>query len=52
MTRVIGGGYFVRVLGTNIVVLRQRFAGGVIEPAEGTGKVGTTGKDFGKGEIG
>ena len=49
MTRVVGGGYFVRLLGTNVVVLRQGFASGGTEPAECTGKVGKTGEDFGKG---
>ena len=52
MTRVIRGSYLIQVLGTNVVVLRQRFAGGGTEPAEGTGKVGTTGEDFGKGGSG
>ena len=48
MTRFVGGGYFVKVLKMNVVVLRQLFAGGGTEPTEGTGKVGKTGEDFGK----
>ena len=52
MTRVIGAISLIQVLGKNVVVLQQRFAGGGIEPAEGTGKVGTTGKYFGKGGSG
>ena len=52
MTRVVGGSSLIQVLGTNVVVLRQIFAGGGTEPAEGTGKVRKTGEDFGKGGSG
>ena len=46
------GGSFVQVLGANVVVLRQQLYIVGTEPAESTGKVGTTGEDFGKGGIG
>ena len=46
------GGSFVQVLGVNVVVLQQQLNDGGTEPTEGTGKVGTTGEDFGKGGIG
>ena len=40
---------FFQVLGTNVVVLRWRLAGGGTEPTAGADKVVTTGESFGKG---
>ena len=42
-------GLFVPVFGTNVVVHQQRLASSGTEPLEGTGKMGTAGKDLGKG---
>ena len=44
--------FFVQVLGTNVVVLRQLLAGGGTEPTEGVGNLGTTSEDFGEGGSG
>ena len=52
MTRVVVGSSLIQLLGTNVVVLRQIFAGDGTEPVEFTGKVGMTGGDFGKGGSG
>ena len=42
------GSSLVQVLGTKILVLQQRLAGGEIESTAGAGKMGTTGEVLGR----
>ena len=43
------GSIFIKVPGTNDVVLRQRFYGSGTEPLEGASEMGMSGENLGKG---